>query len=133
MKGWCKHWFYLRNDINTPLPAFSGNIPTPHHNWGYGVAKKDLCVRSCLSLKWFLLLPLHLASPPRPSPVEPSVKSACDLIDVAPGSPPLTVVNLGAGLLGSSQPNTTSAIELTMDDYHEPTRDWSRSAPEELA
>jgi hypothetical protein len=76
---------------------------------------------------------LRLASPPRPSPVEPSVKSACDLIDVAPGSPPLTVVNLGAGLLGSSQPNTTSAIELTMDDYHEPTGDWSRSAPEELA
>jgi hypothetical protein len=111
--------------------------------------------KELLSLKWFLLLPssymssrcdfwmtgvvprvprsLRTASPPRSSPVEPSVRSTCDLIDVSLGSSPLMVVNLGAGLLGSSQPNTTSAIELTMDNYQEPTGDWSRSVPEELA
>jgi hypothetical protein len=42
MKGWHKQWFYLRNDANAPLPVFTGNRPTPHHNWGYRVAKKDL-------------------------------------------------------------------------------------------
>jgi hypothetical protein len=25
-----------------PLPTFTGNLPTSHPNWGYGVAKKDL-------------------------------------------------------------------------------------------
>jgi hypothetical protein len=42
MKGWRKQWFYLRNDVDTPLPMFTGNRPIPHPNLGYGVAKKDL-------------------------------------------------------------------------------------------
>jgi hypothetical protein len=25
-----------------PLLLFTGNHPTTHYNWGYGVAKKDL-------------------------------------------------------------------------------------------
>jgi hypothetical protein len=42
MKGWRKQWFYLRNDADMPLPAFTGNRLIPHHNWGYEVAKKGL-------------------------------------------------------------------------------------------
>jgi hypothetical protein len=42
VKGWHKQWFYLRNNADVPLPAFTGNHPTPHHNWGYGVAKMDI-------------------------------------------------------------------------------------------
>jgi hypothetical protein len=29
MKGWQKQWFYLRNDIDGPLPTFTGNHPIP--------------------------------------------------------------------------------------------------------
>jgi hypothetical protein len=40
--GWQKIWFFLRNDIVTPLPMFTGNCPIAQLNWGNGVAKKDL-------------------------------------------------------------------------------------------
>jgi hypothetical protein len=42
INGWQKQWFYLRNDADALLPVFTGNRPTPHHNWRYGVAKNDL-------------------------------------------------------------------------------------------
>jgi hypothetical protein len=42
MKGWQKKWFYLWNDIDVPLPTFTGNRPVLQPNWGYGVVKKDL-------------------------------------------------------------------------------------------
>jgi hypothetical protein len=32
----------LRNDADTPLPAFMGGCPIPHPSWGYGVAWRDL-------------------------------------------------------------------------------------------
>jgi hypothetical protein len=41
MMGWHSQWFYLMNDTDAPLPVFTGHHPTPHHNWGYGVARKD--------------------------------------------------------------------------------------------
>jgi hypothetical protein len=56
-------------------------------------------------------------SPPRMSLAEPSVWSAGDLIEVAPGSPPLLVVNSEAGLPGFSQPDAAPTVELTMEDY----------------
>jgi hypothetical protein len=40
--GWWKVWFFLRNDIDAPLPVFMGSRPIPQPNWGYGVIKKDL-------------------------------------------------------------------------------------------
>jgi hypothetical protein len=42
MKGWWKKWFYSRNDVGAPLPAFTGNCPISLPTWGYGVARKDL-------------------------------------------------------------------------------------------
>jgi hypothetical protein len=40
---WQKVWFCLRNDANAPLPMFTASHPVPQPNWGYGVARKDLC------------------------------------------------------------------------------------------
>jgi hypothetical protein len=39
---WRRASFLLRNDIDTPLPAFTGGHPIPHPNWEYGVAWADL-------------------------------------------------------------------------------------------
>jgi hypothetical protein len=41
--GWQKVWFFLRNDADTLLPVFTGSHPIPQPNWGYGVARRDLC------------------------------------------------------------------------------------------
>jgi hypothetical protein len=41
--GWQKIRFFLRNDGVARHPVFTGNRPIPQPNWGYGVAKKDLC------------------------------------------------------------------------------------------
>jgi hypothetical protein len=41
--GWQKIWFFFRNATTAPLPLFKGNRPIPQPNWGYGVAKKNLC------------------------------------------------------------------------------------------
>jgi hypothetical protein len=35
---WQKVWFFLRNDIDMPLPVFTGCGPVPQPKWGYGVA-----------------------------------------------------------------------------------------------
>jgi hypothetical protein len=43
MNGWQKIWFFLKNDVAAPLLVFTGNCHIPQPNWGYGVAKKDLC------------------------------------------------------------------------------------------
>ena len=39
-KGWHHKWFYLRNDAEAPLPAFTGRsfTVTPEH-WGWGPLK----------------------------------------------------------------------------------------------
>jgi hypothetical protein len=42
-----------------------------------------------------------------------------DLAEVAPGSPPLLVVNLEVDLLGPSKSDAASAAELTVEDYQE--------------
>jgi hypothetical protein len=42
LDGWRKVWFFLRNDIDAPLPVFIGCRPIPQPNWGYGVAQRDL-------------------------------------------------------------------------------------------
>jgi hypothetical protein len=42
MKGWQKMWFYLRNDADVPLPAFTNHHPIPLPTWGYMVARKVL-------------------------------------------------------------------------------------------
>jgi hypothetical protein len=42
-----------------------------------------------------------------------------DLAEVAPGSPPLLVVNLQVDLLGPSKSDAASAAELTVEDYKE--------------
>jgi hypothetical protein len=42
MKGWQEKWFYLRNDTDVPLPAFTGNHLVPLPTCGYGVARNDL-------------------------------------------------------------------------------------------
>jgi hypothetical protein len=46
--GWQKVWFFLRNDPNVPLPVFMSSHPIPQPNWGYGVARRDLCMRQSL-------------------------------------------------------------------------------------
>jgi hypothetical protein len=42
MKRWWKKWFYLRNDVSSPLPMFTDGRPISLPSWGDGVAKKDL-------------------------------------------------------------------------------------------
>jgi hypothetical protein len=42
MKGWWKKWFYLTNDVFTPLPTFIGGHPIPLPSWGHRVARRDL-------------------------------------------------------------------------------------------
>ena len=41
-KGWHSHWFYVKDDAPTPLPAFFGciieEVPEP---WKWGVPDKD--------------------------------------------------------------------------------------------
>jgi hypothetical protein len=59
--------------------------------------------------------------PSRLSLVEPSARIMGDLVEVALGSPPSLVINVEAGFPGPSQLDTTSATELTMEDYQEPT------------
>jgi hypothetical protein len=39
---WQKVWFFLRNDVYTLLPMFTGSHLVPQPNWWYSVAKKDL-------------------------------------------------------------------------------------------
>lgn len=41
MKGWRSRWFFVKNEGEDPLPAFTGRPPVPFHNWGYGVAARD--------------------------------------------------------------------------------------------
>ena len=42
-KGWHSHWFYVRNDVAAPLPAFTGHrieeVPKSWRMWG--VPDKD--------------------------------------------------------------------------------------------
>jgi hypothetical protein len=35
---WWKVWFFFRNNMNAPLPVFTGSRPIPQPKWGYGVA-----------------------------------------------------------------------------------------------
>jgi hypothetical protein len=39
---WWRAWFQLRDDADTPLPAFTGSRPVSHPNWQYGVDQMDL-------------------------------------------------------------------------------------------
>jgi hypothetical protein len=41
--GWRKVWFFLRNDVDMPLPVFTGNCPIPQPKWGYSVVQKHIC------------------------------------------------------------------------------------------
>jgi hypothetical protein len=34
--------FFLKNDIDAPLPAVTGRRPAAQPNWGYRVTKKDI-------------------------------------------------------------------------------------------
>jgi hypothetical protein len=36
--GWWKVWFFLRNDVDMPLPVVTGSCPVSQPKWGYGVA-----------------------------------------------------------------------------------------------
>ena len=41
-KGWHSHWFYVKDDVSTPLPAFSGRIiKEVPESWKWGVPDKD--------------------------------------------------------------------------------------------
>jgi hypothetical protein len=40
--GWQKLWFFLRNDVDAPLPMFMESRPIPQPKWGYGVAQKHI-------------------------------------------------------------------------------------------
>jgi hypothetical protein len=37
-----RQWFFLKNDIDAPLPLVMGRHPAAPNKWGYGVAKKDI-------------------------------------------------------------------------------------------
>jgi hypothetical protein len=39
---WWKVWFFLRNDIDAPLPMFMGSHPIRQPKWRYNVAQMDL-------------------------------------------------------------------------------------------
>jgi hypothetical protein len=41
--GWQNVWFFPKNDANALLPVFTDRRPIPQPNWGYRVARKDLC------------------------------------------------------------------------------------------
>ena len=41
-KGWHSHWFYVKDDIATPLPAFFGRIiEEVPESWKWGVSNID--------------------------------------------------------------------------------------------
>jgi hypothetical protein len=42
LNGWWKVWFFLRNDVDAPLPMFMESRPIPQPKWGYGVAQKHI-------------------------------------------------------------------------------------------
>jgi hypothetical protein len=42
LAGWRRQWFFLKNDIDAPLPAVMGRRLVAQPNWGYRVAKKDI-------------------------------------------------------------------------------------------
>jgi hypothetical protein len=39
---WQKVWFFLRNNVDVPLPMVTGSHPVPQPKWGYGVAQRDI-------------------------------------------------------------------------------------------
>jgi hypothetical protein len=39
---WRRQLFFLKNDIDAPLPMVTGRRPATQPNWGYRVAKKDI-------------------------------------------------------------------------------------------
>jgi hypothetical protein len=39
---WRRQWFFLKNDIDVPLPTITGRRPTAQPYWGYGVGKKGI-------------------------------------------------------------------------------------------
>jgi hypothetical protein len=41
--GWQKVWFFFRNDVDTPLPMFTGSRPVPQPKWGM-VSLSNPCV-----------------------------------------------------------------------------------------
>jgi hypothetical protein len=54
--GLQKVWFFLRNDADVPVPAFTGSHPIPQPNSGYGLVRKDLCGLQplCEIIQWLL-------------------------------------------------------------------------------
>ena len=41
-KGWHSYWFYVKDDVAAPLPAFSGRIiEEVPESWKWGVPDKD--------------------------------------------------------------------------------------------
>ena len=41
-KGWYSQWFYVKNDVAAPLPAFTGRyILEAPGSWGWGVLSKE--------------------------------------------------------------------------------------------
>jgi hypothetical protein len=58
-------------------------------------------------------------SPPHPCLVEPSAKRVGSLVEVTPGFPMPSVVNMEVGLSVSLKPDIAYAAELTVEDYKE--------------
>jgi hypothetical protein len=37
--GWQKVWFFVKNDVDVPLPVLTGSCPIPQLKWGYNVTR----------------------------------------------------------------------------------------------
>ena len=40
-QGWHGEWFYIRNPVEAPFPAFTGGRPEKQDSWSWGCACKE--------------------------------------------------------------------------------------------
>ena len=40
-RGWHGEWFYIRNPVEAPFPAFTGERPEKQESWSWGCARKE--------------------------------------------------------------------------------------------
>ena len=40
-RGWHGEWFYIRNPVEEPFPAFTDERPEKQDNWSWGCARKE--------------------------------------------------------------------------------------------
>jgi len=47
-RGWHVEWFYIRNPVEAPCPAFTGGRPKKQDSWSWGPSYREKLVRRSL-------------------------------------------------------------------------------------